>query len=54
MLSDGYVSGIVAHLSKEELAKYDAAQKAHPELGQVDAPESQPRRGSLGEWPKHR
>lgn len=34
VLSDGYVSGIVAHLSKDELAKYDAEQGGrHPELG---------------------
>lgn len=34
VLSDGYVSGIVAHLSKDELARYDAELGAvHPELG---------------------
>jgi len=33
VLSDGYVSGIVAHLSKDELAKYDAEHGGrHPEL----------------------
>lgn len=28
VLSDGYVSGIVEHLSKDELARYDAEQSA--------------------------
>lgn len=32
VLSDGYVSGIVAHLSKDELARYDAENTKHPEL----------------------
>lgn len=33
VLSDGYVAGIVAHLSKDELAKYDAEHGGqHPEL----------------------
>lgn len=33
MLSDGYVSGIVAHLSKDELEKYDREHGGlHPEL----------------------
>ena len=40
VLSDGYVAGIVAHLSKDELERYDAEQGArHPELGgRGDAP----------------
>ena len=33
VLSDGYVAGIVAHLSKDELDKYDREQGGkHPEL----------------------
>ena len=33
VLSDGYVAGIVAHLSKDELARYDAEHGGrHPEL----------------------
>lgn len=36
VLSDGYVSGIVAHLSKDELARYDAEHARHPELDRVE------------------
>lgn len=42
VLSDGYVAGIVAHLSKDELAKYDREQGGkHPELDMVHPLDSQ-------------
>lgn len=42
MLSDGYVAGIVAHLSKDELAKYDKEQGGHhPELSGTHPLDSQ-------------
>lgn len=39
MLSDGYVAGIVAHLSKDELEQYDQEHggRQHPELDQAPA-----------------
>lgn len=42
VLSDGYVAGIVAHLSKEELEKYDREHGGHhPELEGTHPLESQ-------------
>lgn len=42
VLSDGYVSGIVAHLSKDELEKYDREHGGiHPELAPALGHDSQ-------------
>lgn len=46
MLSDGYVSGIVAHLSKDELEKYDREHGGiHPELAPALGHDSQGKYG---------